>query len=134
MSQRVGVDRSTMTRCPHCGLRGCPCVAGLIEQWRHLPLALAGDLAHGDDETFDELVSVGNLALCKAAISWTPDPRGFKTYAWRTIRWAMLDELRRRGRYTQKQVQVLMLARMAQRSGAYCIDPTRAQEEELASV
>jgi len=125
-----------VTRCPHCGLVGCPCAEKLIDQWQHLPKVLAGQYAKGCPNLYDELLSEGHLALCNAALKWdaSRSPRGFYKYAQQAIRWGILMELRKQGRYSQRQVQILMLARVAQRSGQYDTDPSQALCEEEANV
>lgn len=131
MAQQV--SRPLPARCAHCGLVGCPCAERLIEQWQHLPKAMAGQYAQGDGDLYDDLLGVANLALCSAAGRWdaTRSPRGWFPYAQQAIRWEILMELRRRGRYSQKQIQVIVAAKQAWASGHYVRQGDAIEEEEV---
>ena len=59
---------------------------GLTERILNLPRAIASGYAHPETNAFEELVSVGNLALVQAARYWRPDKGGsLSTLAFKAI-------------------------------------------------
>ncbi len=97
-----------------------------IDYVRHILGRLVAELPAGVDE--ENLMSAGTLGLIEAANSFDP-ARGvaFKTFAYRRIRGAILDELRRNCPLPQRVLENLSLVR-----AAILVLPRPASVESLA--
>jgi RNA polymerase sigma factor (sigma-70 family) len=75
----------------------------LVEKWAGLPRAVVWKLLRQSDAVrrlldrvgLDDLLSIGNLALCRSARRWRPERGAFSTLATIAIRHDVLNEVRR---------------------------------------